>query len=182
MTPFYTGEGDSGETGYLGKGRLSKTSLRIEAVGSVDEANASLGFSRSIAIGDKTSETILQVQKQLYILMSELSTSPEVQYRFDRITEKEINFLEGKIVEFDSLVAVPREFIIPGENPSSAALSLSRAIIRRAERKAIALLEADEIKKPLLIAYLNRLSSLVFVLELYETSLSGSDIRLTKED
>ena len=182
MTPFYTGMGDSGKTGYLGEGRISKTSLRIEAVGSVDEANAALGFSRSIAIGEKTADTILEIQKQLYFLMSELSASPEIQYRFDKITENEINFLEEKINEFESLVEVPRAFIIPGENPSSGALSLARTIIRRAERRAIALLDADEIKKPLLIAYLNRLSSLVFLLELYEASLSGSEVRLTKRD
>lgn len=181
MASFYTGKGDTGKTGFLGEGRISKNSLRIEALGSVDEANAALGYARSIAIGQKTKEMLLEVQKQLYFLMSELSASPEVSDRFDKINDDEIHWLEDKIKEIEALVDLKREFIIPGENPSSGALSLSRAIVRRAERRAIALFESEEIRKPILITYLNRLSSLVFILEVYEASLSGHGVRLVKE-
>lgn len=181
MASFYTGKGDTGKTGFLGEGRISKNSLRIEALGSVDEANAALGYARSIAIGQKTKEMLLEVQKQLYFLMSEISASPEVSDRFDKIGDDEIQWLEDKIKEIEALVDLKREFIIPGENPSSGALSLSRAIVRRAERRAIALFESEEIRKPILITYLNRLSSLVFILEVYEASLSGHGVRLVKE-
>ncbi len=180
MGSFFTGNGDTGKTGFLGEGRISKNSLRIEALGSVDEANAALGYARSIAIGQKTKELLLEVQKQLYYLMSELSASPEVSDRFDRIGEDEILWLEERIREIEALVNLQREFIIPGENPSSGALSIARTIVRRAERRSIALFEADEIKKSLLITYLNRLSSFVFILEVYEASLSGPGVRLVK--
>jgi len=182
MGSFFTGKGDFGSTGFLGEGRISKNSVRIEALGSVDEANAVLGYARSIAIGQKTKETILQVQKQLYFLMSELSASPEVSDRFDKIGEDEITWLENQIKKFESLVDLKREFIIPGENPSSGALSFARAVVRRAERRTIALIEANEIHKQALITYLNRLSSLVFILEVYEASLSGAGVRLAKEN
>lgn len=180
MGSFFTGKGDTGKTGFLGEGRISKNSLRIEAVGSVDEANASLGYARSIAIGQKTKEIILEVQKQLYFLMSELSASPEVSDRFGKISENEILWLEESIKDIESLVDLQREFIIPGENPSSGAMSIARAIVRRAERRTIALYESEEIRKPVLITYLNRLSSLVFILEVYEASLSGHGVRLVK--
>jgi len=180
MGSFFTGKGDTGKTGFLGEGRISKNSLRIEAVGSVDEANAAIGFARSIAIGQKTKEMLLEVQKQLYFLMSELSASTEVSDRFDKIGEDEILWLEEKIQELESLVDLQREFIIPGENPSSGALSLARTIVRRAERRSIALFESREIQKQDLITYLNRLSSLVFILEVYEASLSGPGVRLVR--
>ena len=180
MGSFFTGKGDTGKTGFLGEGRISKNSLRIEAVGSVDEANAAIGYARSIAIGQKTKEMLLEVQKQLYFLMSELSASTEVSDRFDKIGEDEILWLEEKIQELESLVDLQREFIIPGENPSSGALSLARTIVRRAERRSIALFEAKEIQKQDLITYLNRLSSLVFILEVYEASLSGPGVRLVR--
>jgi len=181
MGSFYTRKGDAGNTGFLGEGRISKNSLRIEALGSVDEANASLGYARSIAIGKKTKEMLLEIQKQLYFLMSEISASPEVSDRFDKIGDDDIFWLEERIQEIESLIDLKREFIIPGENPSSGALSLARAIVRRAERRTIALYEAEEIKKSVLISYLNRLSSLIFVLEVYEAGLSGHGVRLVKE-
>jgi cob(I)alamin adenosyltransferase len=180
MASFYTGKGDTGKTGFLGEGRISKNSVRIEALGSVDEANAALGYARSIAIGPKTKKMLLEVQKQLYFLMSELSASPEVSDRFDKIGDGEIHWLEEGITEIEALVDLKREFIIPGENPSSGALDLARAIVRRAERRTIALFEAEEIGKPILITYLNRLSSLIFILEVYEASLSGHGVRLVK--
>ena len=181
MGSFYTRKGDAGNTGFLGEGRISKNSLRIEALGSVDEANASLGYARSIAIGKKTKEMLLEIQKQLYFLMSEISASPEVSDRFDKIGDDDIFWLEERIQEIESLIDLKREFIIPGENPSSGALSLARAIVRRAERRTIALYEAEEIKKSVLISYLNRLSSLIFVLEVYEAGLSGHGVRFVKE-
>jgi cob(I)alamin adenosyltransferase len=181
MGSFFTGAGDAGQTGFLGEGRISKNSLRIDAVGTVDESNAAIGFARSIAIGEKTKTTLLEIQKQLYFLMSELSAAPDVSDRFDRIGKDQIHWLEEKVSEFEAFVNLKREFIIPGENPSSGALSLARTIVRRAERKSIALLEAKEIRKVELITYLNRLSSLLFILEVYEANLSGPGVRLVKE-
>lgn len=181
MASFYTGGGDQGETGFLGKGRISKSSLRIEAVGTVDEVTAALGFSRSIAASEKTRSILLQIQKQLYGLMTELSASPENAEIFSRITGEDIAWLEGQVGEIEKIVALPREFILPGETPASGALSLARTITRRAERRVVSLYDAGEISNKDLIAYLNRLSSLLFILEVYESSQSGGTVRLAKE-
>ena len=182
MTPFFTGQGDSGNTGFLGEGRIPKTSARIEAVGSVDEATAALGLARSLSKNEKTGSILLHIQQQLYWLMSELSAAPDVAEKFDKINEDQILWLEKQINDLENTVVLPREFIIPGESPASAALSLARTIVRRAERRAITLFDAGEIKKSSLIAYLNRLSSLIFILEVYEASLSDRGVRLVNEE
>lgn len=181
MPPFYTSTGDTGETGYLGQGRISKSSLRIEAVGSVDEATAAIGLARSLCESEKASTLLLEVQKHLYHLMSQLSASPEVADQFDYLDEAHILWLEDQIGGLEDSVEMPRVFIIPGNSPASGALALARTITRRAERNAVAMLEANLVSKTLLVAYLNRLSSLLFILEVFETSFSGHEIQLTKE-
>lgn len=180
MASFYTGGGDQGETGFLGEGRISKSSLRIEAVGTVDEVTAALGLARSIAASEKTRSILIQIQKHLYGLMTELSASPENAKVFSRISTEEIFWLEKQVGEIEEIVALPSEFILPGETPASGALSLARTITRRAERRVVSLFEAGEISNKELIAYLNRLSSLLFILEVYESSQSGGTVRLAK--
>ena len=181
MSPVYTSDGDQGETGYLGKGRISKSSLRIESVGSVDEANAAIGLARALCTDPKSQMILFEVQKHLYLLMTELSASPETAAQFDRLNQDHVNWLEEQIEELEGAVVLPREFIIPGSSPASGAIDLARTIVRRAERRAVSLLEAELIKKQLLIAYLNRLSSLLFMVEVYEALNTGNDIQLAKE-
>jgi cob(I)alamin adenosyltransferase len=182
MTPFYTAEGDSGDTGYLGQGRLSKSSLRIEAVGSVDEATAAVGLARAQTQSENTRNILLQVQKQLYQLMAEVSAAPENAAQFRKIDSETVLWVEEQIESLEKSVVLPREFIIPGENAASGSLALARTIVRRAERRVISLHEAEKIENLDLVAYLNRLSSLLFVLEVYEASHFGRGIRLVKED
>ncbi|MFU8826084.1 MAG: cob(I)yrinic acid a,c-diamide adenosyltransferase [Brevefilum sp.] len=181
MTPFYTTDGDLGETGYLGKGRISKSSLRIEAVGSVDEASAAVGLARALCVDRKSQSILLSIQKHLYLLMSELSASPETASKFDKLDQGYLNWLEAQIQDLEDVIEMPKAFIIPGSTPASGALALARTVVRRAERRAVAALEGGLIEKQLLITYLNRLSSLLFVLELYEAGISGQEIQLTKE-
>ncbi len=182
MTPFYTGKGDTGQTGFLGSGKLSKSSPRIEAVGSLDEATAALGFARALSDSEKVKSILLKVQKQLYLMMSEISAAPDVADQCVNISENNLLWLEKQINELEDAVEMPGEFIIPGESPASSALAVARTVVRRAERRIVMLFQGGEPFKPILIAYLNRLSSLIFVLEVYDSSLSGRGIRLAKED
>lgn len=182
MAHFFSGQGDSGDTGYLGEGRLSKASRRMEALGSVDEATAALGLARSLSASDDSRNLVLSLQKQLYLLMSELAASPENAALFDKIGDEQVAWVETQIADLEGRVTLPRDFILPGETPASAAFSLARTVVRRAERCVVALLEEGEITKPVLVAYLNRLSSLLFILEVYESSLTGNGVRLAKED
>jgi cob(I)alamin adenosyltransferase len=181
MAPFYTAAGDTGETSYLGPGGISKSSLRIEAVGSVDEANAAIGLARALSESEQTHNILFKVQQHLYLLMTELSASPDISEKFDKLNNSHLQWLEAKIAELEQAVEIPKVFITPGSSPASGALDLARTIIRRAERRTVALLEEKQILKQLLVAYLNRLSSLLFVLEVYESSNFGHQIQLTKE-
>ena len=181
MSPFYTRTGDEGFTGLLGEGRVPKFDGRIEALGAVDEATAALGLARSACRAPQTAPLLLSAQKDLYKLMAEVGATPENAAKFRSIDTEQVRWLEDQTDALADSVEMPREFIIPGENPSSAALSLARTIVRRAERQVVALFHEGGIENPHLIAYLNRLSSLCFVLELVENQFGGQHTQLAKE-
>jgi cob(I)alamin adenosyltransferase len=151
-------------------------------LGSVDEATAVLGLARSLSASEEIRGLVLSIQKQLYLLMSELAASPEAAVMFDKISDAQVAWVEAQIADLEQRVTMPREFIIPGETPASAAFSMARTVVRRAERRVVNLLEEGGITKPVLVAYLNRLSSLLFILEVHESSLAGDGVRLAKED
>jgi len=173
MSDYYTRTGDDGFTGLLGEGRIPKYHLRMEAVGTVDEATAALGVARSICREQHTRDILLAVQRDLYHLMAELSATPQNASRFRVIDEEKVGWLEAQSDRIGALVNMPREFILPGDTPAGAALDLARAIVRRAERLLAQLLHNLEIENPELLRYLNRLSSLCFVLELFENQAAG---------
>jgi cob(I)alamin adenosyltransferase len=175
MSDYYTRTGDEGFTGLLGEGRIPKYHLRMEAVGTVDEATAALGVARAACRTEQARTTLLVAQRDLYHLMAELSATPQNAARFRVIDAERVNWLEQQADSLGTQVNMPREFIIPGDTPAGAALDLGRAIVRRAERLLAQLLHNLEIENPELLRYLNRLSSLCFVLELYENQAAGQD-------
>jgi cob(I)alamin adenosyltransferase len=180
MSPFYTQTGDEGKTGLLGEGRVAKFDLRIEALGALDEANAALGLARASANAPLIAPIILEVQHDLYKLMSEVGATPENAEKFRFIDSARVKWLEEQTDAITAEVEVPKEFIMPGENPSSAAMALARTIVRRAERRVVELQHAGGLKNPSVLAYLNRLSSLCFALELIETRQAGRLPRLAE--
>jgi cob(I)alamin adenosyltransferase len=171
--PFYTRQGDEGYTGILGSGRIPKEDLRLEAIGSVDEANAALGVARSLAQSPEAPGSILQIQRDLYGLMAELAASPENSARFHSIDSQRVTWLEGLLESLNHQVEVPKEFVVPGDCVEGAFLDLARTVVRRAERRVSELLHRGDISNPDLLRYLNRLSSYCFLLELRETILSA---------
>ena len=172
MGAYYTGRGDDGTTGLLGDGRVNKDDPQPEAYGTVDEASAALGLARAVAVSPETSETILEIQRDLYALMAELAATPESAGRFRSIGSGRVAWLEARIDAFGSRVEMPSGFIVPGDTLGSAALDFARTVVRRAERAAARLLRAGRLANPDTLAYLNRLSSLCFVLELWEIACS----------
>jgi cob(I)alamin adenosyltransferase len=181
MSPFYTQTGDEGNTGLLGEGRVTKFDLRIEALGALDEATAALGLARASATAPKIGPIILEVQHDLYKLMSEVGATPENAEKFRFIDSARVKWLETQTDAIAAEMEMPKEFIMPGENPSSAVLALARTIVRRAERRVVELYHAGGLKNPSLLAYLNRLSSLCFAFELLETRQTGRSVRLVEE-
>lgn len=178
---YYTRKGDDGSTGWLGKGRLPKNHARIEAVGSLDEASAALGAARSAAREARTATLVLEAQRDLHQLMAEVSAAPEQAHQF-HFDAARVEWLERQIDALAREFPMPREFIVPGDSQGSAALALARAVVRRAERRVVELRKGAQIINPALQQYLNRLSSLLFVLELAENRAAGRPTTLARPD
>jgi cob(I)alamin adenosyltransferase len=178
---FYTSKGDDGTTGLLGEGRVPKFHDRMEALGALDEASAALGLARAQCTALQTPPILLEAQRDLYKLMAEVAATPENAERFHFIDESRIKWIEDQTDELSKVVDMPKEFILPGDTLGGAALSMARAIVRRAERRVVVLFHDEEIINPHLQSYLNRLSSLCFVLELLENQNVGRKTSLAKE-
>lgn len=175
MSPFFTGNGDDGFTGLLGEGRIAKNAPRMEAIGTLDEASAAIGLARALSKSDRVQSLLIKIQRDLYHIMAEVAATPENASRFRSIQSQQVKWLEEQTEDVGKQVSIPQEFILPGDTPSSGSLSLARTIVRRAERRIVALLQEGEIENIDLVRYLNRLSSLLFILELFETSLEKPD-------
>ena len=175
-----TTRGDDGTTGLLyGGARIGKDDARTEAYGTVDEAIAALGLARAnlgVKRGRGTlppalgglAPLILRFQRELFVVGAELATNPDSWERLQdgvtRVSEAMVRDLEAVLVELEANIEMPKEFVVPGETPTSAALELARTILRRAERRAVALSRDGLLPGPNLIPYLNRLADLVWVL------------------
>jgi cob(I)alamin adenosyltransferase len=174
VTRFYTRKGDDGTTGWLGEGRVPKYHPRIEAVGALDEASAALGLGRAACRSPETGAILLSVQRDLYHIMAEIAAAPENAHRFRVIGSAKVDWLEDTVDSLEDSIQMPGEFIVPGDSPAGAALALARTIVRRAERRVAQLSSSGEIENLNLLPYLNRLSSLCFLLELLENRTAGS--------
>jgi len=162
----FSKKGDQGQTSLLTGGRVSKASLRPEVYGTLDEASSALGLAKVFTRDATIQEMIRTVQEDLVVLGAELSCEgvAEKQYRIG--TERTAR-LEEWIERLQREVPLPRQFILPGGNPASAAIDLGRTIIRRAERRAVALRESGELDSPDVHSYLNRLADFLFTLARY---------------
>lgn len=174
MSPFYTKTGDDGYTGVLGEGRLPKHDPRIEAIGNLDEASAALGLARASCQLEYSTAVLLQAQRDLYGIMAEVAATPENAPRFRSIGAQRIAWLEEQVDGLSSQVELPEDFIVPGDSPAGAALALGRTVVRRAERSLALLINTGVLENTFLLQYLNRLSSLCFVLELSENQAFGA--------
>jgi len=171
---FYTATGDDGTTGLLGEGRVKKYHSRPEAYGTVDEAQAALGIARAATQDRPAAEIILQVQRDLYDLMAELAATRKAASQFRVIGSDQVKWLEQQTDRCGKSLTLPAEFTVSGETLSGAYLDLARAITRRAERMVVKLYDDGHIENRDLIRYLNRLSSLLFVLSRQEDSSQGA--------
>lgn len=166
---FYTRRGDDGTTGLLGPDRVPKHDPRPEAYGTVDEAQAALGVVRASGCTAFVDEILLAVQRDLYTLMAELAAAGDATNAFtDRITGEAVTRLEEWIAGAESDIRMPREFVIPGDSLPGAVLHVARTVVRRAERLVVRLRDDGLLTNGHLVRYLNRLSSLLFVLAVYE--------------
>ncbi len=169
----YTRRGDDGGTSLTGGQQVSKSDSRIEAYGTVDELNATIGAARQTILDEYSDdpkfrdldETLLRVQHELFNLGSILATLPEdVGEQMPRVTERDVEVLEESIDTYNEDLPELRSFVLPGGSRLNAELHRARTICRRAERRAVELTEAAD--TPIdehALSYLNRLGDALFV-------------------
>jgi cob(I)alamin adenosyltransferase len=171
-----TGKGDTGTTGLLfGGERIRKDDPRTEAYGTIDEAVAALGLARAECLGmqpagpfERIATTILAIQRDLFVAAAELATNPDAWDRQvegrTRVSAAMVAGMDVALRDLEGSIAMPREFVVPGESRLSAALEIARTILRRAERRAVGLEAAGLVPGPHLLPYLNRTADLLWVL------------------
>ena len=170
---IYTKTGDAGETSLFSGGRVPKTHLRVEAYGTIDELNSSLGIARSNSMSSRGDAGLKTVQQQLFHLGSDLATPLDAKADWiTRLGEAEVTWLESSIDEMTKELPPLKNFILPGGTAAAAQLQLARAICRRAERCIVALAEHEEIGDFVLV-YVNRLSDWLFTLARLENQRAG---------
>jgi cob(I)alamin adenosyltransferase len=168
-----TKTGDKGETSLMYGRRLSKADPRVDAYGCVDELSAALGLARSIAADNFLSNQIHAAQRDLIIVMGELATAPSDQERYAKdgfhfTTMEMVDRVTGVIFDLEKDQSLyPKDWVIPGGTPVSAALDFARTTCRRAERHIAAFSAEEKNLNPEILRYLNRLSDLCWVLGRY---------------
>ena len=155
--PIYTRSGDAGTTSLYGGVRVDKDVPDIDVCGSIDELSASLGVVRAEGLPAQFESIVLRIQQELIAFCAEIVTGTAA------ISSEHVRQIEADIDVLESDLPPLRQFVIPGENRLSALLHLSRTVCRRAERSLVTLCRTEK-KSPYLVAYVNRLSDLLFVM------------------
>jgi cob(I)alamin adenosyltransferase len=175
---LWTGKGDDGTTGLYYGGRVAKDAPEPEALGSVDEAQAAIGVARAEATpGSPLHHLLTELCGDLYIVMAELATAPANHAKLvdgrSRVTAAMVAGVEARTDEAATRFPPLTDFVVPGQDRLAALLDLARTLIRRAERRAVAVAAPESSVVP----YLNRLSSLLWALARAEEAAAGTSIR-----
>jgi cob(I)alamin adenosyltransferase len=171
---LYTRGGDKGETSLYGPTRVAKDSLRVEAYGTIDELNSSIGAAVAACRHKEISMPLKRIQAELFAAGADLATEFAAKggVRVPRIAKKDTERLERMVDELQTKLPRLSSFILPGGSQIAASLHLSRAVCRRTERRVVALARAEKIN-PEMVPYLNRLSTYLFNLARYANVLEG---------
>jgi cob(I)alamin adenosyltransferase len=161
---IYTKTGDTGTTALFGGKRVSKSDLRIETYGTVDELNAYIGLLRDQSVNSIRKEVLIEIQDRLFTIGSILATEPaNTKVKLPALREEDVAFLEKQIDGMEEALPPMRSFVLPGGHQSVSFCHIARTVCRRAERHVIALHAAEPVDT-MVIKYLNRLSDYLFVL------------------
>jgi cob(I)alamin adenosyltransferase len=174
LNKIYTRTGDGGTAGLVDGSRVSKASLRMIAIGEVDEANAAIGLAIAALSDGDIQLQLLRIQNDLFDLGADVATPGEVEGAL-RIVAEQVARLEIEIDDLNAALEPLTSFILPSGSAGVSALHLARAIVRRAERAAVALDQAEPLN-PQLLAYLNRLSDYLFVAARSVAVKQGGDV------
>ena len=174
LNKIYTRTGDDGTTGLVGGGRISKADPLMAAIGDVDEANSAIGVALVWVDDADTAATLRRVQNELFDLGADLATPLDMAGAL-RVTTEQIDRLEREIDAMNDHLSPLTSFVLPGGAAGAAQLHLARAIVRRAERSAVAAAQ-DNMINPNALTYINRLSDWLFVAARRLNNLGASDV------
>jgi cob(I)alamin adenosyltransferase len=173
LTRIYTRAGDGGETSLGDGSRVSKLDCRIASFGTVDELNAQLGVALAGEVPEELQPVLVRVQNELFDLGADLSVPWGIADRL-RITQAVVDALEHDCDRFNESLPELRSFVLPGGTHAAAHLHVARTICRRAEREVLAATDEAELN-PLALAYLNRLSDLLFIASRFANAAAGGE-------
>lgn len=165
--------GDSGYTALLDRQEVPKYHLRLEVLGTLDEASSALGLARALAVTPAGRELILELQEDLCRMMSELAAGEGETPPEREISASRVAWLDRVTSALEAEVPRAADFVAPGDHVAGAALHLARAIVRRAERLVVRQAHEDHLHNPQIIGYLNHLSMLLYALARYEEHAAG---------
>ena len=177
-----TKRGDGGQTGLAGGIRVSKTHPRVECYGTIDELISQMGFARSICEDAEVRERVEAIQRELYKVGSAIATPPESKKTPPEILPAMADALEAEVHRIEAEPGVIGDWSLPGSAPDAAALDVARTVCRRAERLAAGLMEDGVIRNPSILAYLNRLSDLLWLFARLLEARRGADSKLRAAD
>ena len=162
---IYTKTGDKGSTSLIGGTKVSKSHMRIEAYGTVDELNSYVGLCRDLLDIEEMRAELQEIQDRLFTIGSSLACDPnkEPLLKIPDLKESDLQFLEQSIDKMNVVLPVMKSFILPGGHPTVSHFHVARCICRRAERACVRLQAENQEIEPLIIKYLNRLSDYLFV-------------------
>jgi len=177
MGSIATTRGDNGLTSLAGGIRVSKGSLRVEAYGTVDELNSTLGFARSICDDREVAQVVHDIQRELFKVGSALATPPESPKPPVPIDDEMVERLTKEVHRLEAIEGILSDWSVPGALSVAAVFDMARTVCRRAERCVVRLREAGEPVQPPIVPYLNRLSDLLWLIGRkleHEAGVSGS--------
>lgn len=160
----YTRTGDAGTTSLVGGTRVSKSNARLEAYGTIDEANSWLGLlESSAAVPAEARTTLASVMNRMFDIGSALATEPDSKWQPAPFPQSAVDELEAAIDALDATLPRHNRFVLPGGHPDAARANIARTVVRRAERRIVAL-AAETAVDPVLVRFVNRLSDYLFIL------------------
>ncbi len=171
---IYTKTGDKGETSLFGGARLSKDDIRIEAYGTVDELNASIGYLYELVPSKDVRKALFIVQNKLFNIGSVLAVDPTKDFELPGVNEGDVTFLEREIDRMQATLPELKQFVLPSGHRQGAWAHMSRTICRRAERRVVSLSASADVDDHIL-TYLNRLSDYLFTLSRYLVHQNGAE-------
>jgi cob(I)alamin adenosyltransferase len=181
MSSIATKHGDGGETGLAGGVRVSKADLRVEAYGTVDELNTVLGFARSICQDKEIARWTETIQRTLFRVGAALAMPSESPKQPPTVSTEDVDMLTDLVHSIEATEGILADWSLPGAHTESAAYEMARTVCRRAERAAVRFIESGGIVQPTVVAYLNRLSDLIWLFGRLIEVKAGIESRLRPE-